>query len=49
MVNRQWVSAWVFEKGKPNNVIEKITRDGKTYYNINDYEELRELFGELLT
>jgi len=48
MVNRQWVSAWVFEKGKPNNVIEKITRDGKTYYNINDYEELRELFGELL-
>jgi len=49
MVNRQWVSAWVFEKGKPNNVIEKITRDGKTYYNINDYEELRELFGELLS
>ena len=48
MVNRQWVSAWVFEKGKPDNVIEKLTRDGKTYYNINDYEALRELFGELL-
>ena len=48
MVNRQWVSAWVFEKGKPNNVIEKVTRDGKTYYNINDYKELRGLFGELL-
>ena len=48
MVNRQWVSAWVFEKGKPNNVIEKLNRDGKTYYNINDYEALRELFGELL-
>ncbi|WP_299161525.1 dihydrofolate reductase [uncultured Eudoraea sp.] len=48
MVNRQWVSAWVFEKGKPNNVIEKVTRDGKTYYNINDYKKLRELFGELL-
>ena len=48
MVNRQWVSAWAFEKGKPNNVIEILSRDGKTYYNINDYEELRELFGELL-
>src|SRR5690606_13324695 len=31
MRNRQWVSAWVFEKGKPENVIEKITRNGKTY------------------
>ncbi len=48
MRNRQWVSAWVYEKGKADNVIEKITRDGKTYYNINDYARLRELFGELL-
>jgi len=48
MRNRQWVSAWAFEKGAADNVIEKVTRDGKTYYNINDYEKLRELFGELL-
>ena len=48
MRNRQWVSAWVFEKGKADNVIEVINRDGKTYYNINDYEKLHELFGELL-
>ncbi|WP_046745969.1 dipeptidyl-peptidase 3 family protein [Kordia zhangzhouensis] len=48
MVNRQWVSAWVFEKGQKDNVIEKVTRDGKTYYNINDYQKLRELFGQLL-
>lgn len=48
MRNRQWVSAWAFEKGKKDNVIEKITRDGKTYYNINDYEKLHELFGQLL-
>tara|TARA_R110002012_G_scaffold37798_2_gene105614 strand:- start:13673 stop:15712 length:2040 start_codon:yes stop_codon:yes gene_type:complete len=48
MRNRQWVSAWVFEKGKADNVIEKITRDGKTYYNINDYDKLHDLFGELL-
>ncbi|HNQ27121.1 MAG TPA: dihydrofolate reductase [Aquaticitalea sp.] len=48
MRNRQWVSAWVFEKGKQDNVIEKITREGKTYYNINNYEKLHELFGQLL-
>ncbi|WGF91204.1 dipeptidyl-peptidase 3 family protein [Aequorivita marisscotiae] len=48
MRNRQWVSAWVYEKGKADNVIEKITRDGKTYFNINDYDKLHELFGELL-
>lgn len=48
MRNRQWVSAWAFEKGMADNVIEKVTRDGKTYFNINDYEKLHELFGELL-
>jgi dipeptidyl-peptidase-3 len=48
MRNRQWVSAWVFEKGKKDNVIEKITRNGKTYFNITNYEKLHELFGELL-
>ena len=48
MVNRQWVSAWAFEQGKKDNVIEKIVRDGKTYYNINDYNKLREIFGNLL-
>jgi dipeptidyl-peptidase-3 len=48
MRNRQWVSAWVFEKGQKDNVIEKISRDGKTYFNINNYERLHELFGELL-
>ncbi len=48
MRNRLWVSAWVFEKGKVDNVIEKITRDGKTYFNINDYGKLHQLFGQLL-
>ncbi len=48
MRNRQWVSAWAFEKGKADNVIEKITRDGKTYFKINDYEKLHGLFGQLL-
>lgn len=48
MRNRQYISAWVFEKGKKDNVIEKITRNGKTYFNITDYDKLHELFGQLL-
>ncbi len=48
MRNRQLISAWVYEKGRADNVIEKVTRDGKTYFNINDYVRLRQLFGELL-
>ncbi|MDX1543926.1 MAG: dihydrofolate reductase, partial [Christiangramia sp.] len=48
MRNRQWVSAWVFEKGKKEGVIEKVQKDGKTYYDIKDYQKLRELFGQLL-
>ena len=48
MRNRKWVSEWVYKKGLSENVIEKISRDGKTYFNINDYDKLRQLFGELL-
>jgi dipeptidyl-peptidase-3 len=48
MRNRQWVSAWVFEKGQPDSVIQKTVRDGKTYFHVRDYEKLRGLFGELL-
>lgn len=48
MQNRQLVASWVFEKGKKDNVITKEVRNGKTYFNVNDYEKLRELFGELL-
>jgi len=49
MRNRQTIAAWAFEKGAEDNVIEKVTRDGKTYFNINDYQKLRKIFGELLT
>lgn len=48
MRNRQWVSAWVYEKGKGSKVIEKMERDGKTYFKINDYQKLHQLFGQLL-
>jgi dipeptidyl-peptidase-3 len=48
MRNRQWVSGWAYEKGLVDNVIEKVTRNGKTYFNINDYAKLHDLFGQLL-
>jgi dipeptidyl-peptidase-3 len=48
MRNRQLVAAWALEKGQADNVIEKVEKDGKTYFKINDYEKLRTLFGELL-
>ncbi len=48
MRNRQTVAAWAYEKGKADKVIERIDRDGKTYFRINDYQKLRELFGQLL-
>lgn len=48
MRNRQLVAGWAFEKGAKNNVIERVERDGKTYFNINDYEALRVIFGDLL-
>src|SRR5690606_4174679 len=34
MRNRQWVSAWVFEKGKEEGVIERVERNGKIYFDI---------------
>jgi dipeptidyl-peptidase III len=48
MRNRSWVSRWVLEKGRPDNVIAEVVRDGKIYYDIQDYVKLRLLFGELL-
>jgi len=48
MQNRQLVASWAIERGADDNVIERIKRNGKTYFNINDYDKLRVIFGELL-
>ena len=48
MRNRKLIAEWVYEKGKPDNVVEMVKRDGKTYVQINDYKALRNLFGQLL-
>lgn len=48
MRNRQMISQWALEQGKADNVIERKERDGKTFYVINDYGALREIFGRML-
>lgn len=48
MRNRQLIAAWVYEKGRAKNVIERKEVNGKTYFVVQDYEALRTLFGELL-
>ncbi|MCC6251714.1 MAG: dihydrofolate reductase [Bacteroidia bacterium] len=48
MRNRQLVAGWAFEKGKQDNVIEMVKKDGKTYVKVNDYDKLKVLFGQLL-
>jgi dipeptidyl-peptidase-3 len=48
MRGRAMVSHWVYEKGKPENVISRVSRDGKTFFVVNDYQKLRDLYGQLL-
>ncbi len=48
MRNRALIAAWCFEKGKEENIIEKKSKDKKTFFVINDYEKLRSLFAQLL-
>ncbi|HIW88195.1 MAG TPA: dipeptidyl peptidase 3 [Candidatus Onthomorpha intestinigallinarum] len=45
MQARKLISAYCFENGFG---IEKVEREGKTYFHITDYENLRKGFGELL-
>jgi len=48
MRNRQLIARWVYEAGKDQNIIEFVSSNKKTYVRINDYQRLRELFGQLL-
>lgn len=48
MRNRALIAGWVYERGKADRVVEFVTEAGKTYVVVNDYDKLRELFGELL-
>ena len=48
MRNRKLICQWCLERGAERNVIEKKIRDGKTYFVVNDFHALRDLFGDLL-
>ncbi len=48
MRNRKTIAEWCYEHGKAENVIEWVVENGKRYVVVNDFERLRELFGEML-
>lgn len=48
MRNRQLIARWALEQGREANVAEMVVREGKTYVRVNDYMQLRVLFGKLL-
>lgn len=48
MRNRKMIAEWCYEKGKANNVIEWVEKDGKKYIVVNDFDALRKLFGDML-
>lgn len=48
MRNRQLIARWVLQQGREAKVVELVVREGKTYVRVNDYVQLRALFGKLL-
>lgn len=48
MRNRAVIARWAYEQGQPEQVVQLVSRNGKTYVKINDYSRLRTIFGRLL-
>lgn len=48
MRNRALIAHWAFENGKKDNVVTFVKKKNKTYVQVNDYDKLRTLFGQLL-
>lgn len=48
MRDRQLIAAWTLDHARKSKAAELVKKNGKTYLKINDYQELRRLFGELL-
>lgn len=48
MRNRQLIARWALEQGTEERVVEIRQRNGKSYVVVNDYKQLRVLFGQLL-
>lgn len=48
MRNRALIARWALSEGQHDQVIERVERDGKTFYAVRDYVRLHKLFGRLL-
>lgn len=48
MQDRKLIAEWCYTHGLQENVIIRKVRDGKTYFIVNDYQKLRDLFAQLL-
>jgi len=48
MRDRQLIASWVYERAAKDKSIVKVIKNKKTYFEINNYDRCRVLFGELL-
>jgi len=48
MRNRKLIAEWCYEQGRDEKVIEWVVENGKRYLVVNNFERLRELFGQML-
>lgn len=48
MQARKLISTYAYERGKESGAIVKFQKNGKTYFQIKDHDEVRKIFGELL-
>ncbi|HQK37904.1 MAG TPA: dihydrofolate reductase [Bacteroidales bacterium] len=48
MRNRALIARWCFEQGKKKGIIRRYSKGGKTYFAVQNFDGLHELFGILL-
>ncbi len=48
MRNRQMIALWAYRQGNADGAVDRVVREGKTYFVIRDYARLRDLFAQLL-
>ncbi|MDD4528823.1 MAG: dihydrofolate reductase [Bacteroidales bacterium] len=49
MQARKLISTYTYERGKETGAVVKFQKGGKTYFQIKDHNEVRKIFGELLS
>lgn len=48
MQARKLISSFAFERGEKSGAVVKYQKNGKTYFQIKDHDQVRKIFGELL-